>query len=258
MSKLKFYLDGPKDAPTLVLGHSLGSDRHVWDEVTSKLSDSWKVVRWELPGHGASEIPLGPATMDNLVDELLSGLDELGIEKFHVAGISLGGMVALAVAEAVPERVLSLAMLDSGPSLPPGEQWLARAAQVRAEGMEALVDGTMERWFSRQLREGPHAARVNRTRESFLQCDPEGYAYCCEVIAGTDLEAGLQDVGMPTLVLTGSEDAGMTPQQAADLAAQIPGAAGVSEVIPGAKHMTCVEHPVRVAAALHENMCAAM
>ena len=254
MSKLAFYEDGRADGAAVVLGHSLGSDHRVWDEVAAALSANWRVVRWDMPGHGNSEILQGSATMENLASLVLDGLDQIGVDGFHVVGISLGGMISLALTQAAPERVLSLAMLDSGPALKPPEPWLARAQQVRAEGMGALAEPTMDRWFTPKFREGKHSDRYLRTLEAFLSCNPEGYAQCCEIIATTDLWPDVEKVTQPTLLLTGEEDAGMTPAQERELADALPGASGRFEVLSDARHMTCVEHPELVAAALAANL----
>ncbi len=250
MSELAFYEDGLTDAPAVVLGHSLGSDHRVWDEVTAALSGSWRIIRWEMPGHGESRRLTTKATMSHLVDQVLAGLDQIGVSEFHAGGISLGGMVSLALAQREEKRVLSLAMFDSGPALPPPEPWLERAQQVREQGMASLADATMDRWFTPEFREGPNAGRYLRTLEAFLACDPEGYAQCCEIIASTDLRPKLSRVRQPTLLLTGDQDAGMTPGQAEDLAQVLPGARGLFEVVAPSRHMTCVEHPQVVAAAL--------
>ncbi|WP_350257406.1 alpha/beta fold hydrolase [Scrofimicrobium sp. R131] len=255
MTAFELQQDGPAGAPTLVLAHSLGSDVRIWDEVVADLADSWHIVRWNLPGHGASEIPSGPARMETVVEVLLSQLDEAGIGRFHVAGISLGAIASLAVAEMAPERVLSLAMLDSGAALLPSEPWFDRAELVRAEGMSSLVDATMDRWFTPEFRAGKGESRYRRTRETFLACPVEGYAYCCELIGNTDLRADLSQIQVPTLILTGDEDAGMSPGKAEELAHQIPGAAGSFQVIKNSRHLTCVEHPRQVAAALTQVMC---
>ncbi len=254
MTSLNFVEAGDSSAPAIVLAHSLGADLSVWDQVVPYLSESWRVIRWDMPGHGDSELSEGPGRMEALCSLLLSGLDDLGVDQFHAAGISLGGMVSLALSQQHPQRVLSLAMLDSGPVLHPSLQWVQRAAQVRSEGMEPLVEPTMERWFTPEFRTGEHAAWYRRTRNSFLECQPEGYAYCCEVIATTDLREGLPGVTGPTLLITGSDDAGATPAQMDVLFEAIPGAVRAPIVLKNARHMTCVEHPLAVADALKRHL----
>lgn len=252
MNPLAFHKSGQESGVPWVLGHSLGSDHRVWDEVAEELGQVGPVLRWDLPGHGESELPDPPASMGAVASWVLSRLDQLGVEQFYLGGISLGGMVSLAVAQRAPARVLGLAVLDAGPALPPAEMWTARAEQVRGEGMSPLVGGTMERWFQPSFRTGPGRSRYLRTEETFRRCDPLGYAYCCEVIADTDLRGGLETLTMPTLVVTGAEDPGMTPAQAKTLAGQIPGAGGQERIVEDSRHMTCVEHPEEIAELLLE------
>lgn len=243
--------EGPADAPVLVLGHSLGSSRAMWDEVVAHLSARVRVIRHDLPGHGDS--PLldgGSATMARLRDGLLAGLDDLGVGRFHAAGLSFGGMGALALAEAVPDRVASLAVMASGARNGNGTMWAQRAALVRSEGTSSIAAATMERWFTLAFREDADgSARVARIRASFEACHDEGYAQVCEVLGTTDLTDGLDRVRAHVLVVNGSDDA--FDDAAADaLAAAMVSAASTSVLhLPG-RHMCAVEHPSRVAEAL--------
>lgn len=251
MVELAWQDSGLRDGPAIVLGHALGADHRIWDEVSAILGARFRVLRWDQPGHGASPLLGAPGprarAMSEVVEVLLGDLDRRGIGDAHFAGISLGGMVSLAVSQAAPERVLSLEVLDAGPSLKPASVWVDRAAQVRALGMSSLVDSTMDRWFAPDCR----AERYRRTRATFLACDPEGYAQCCEVIAGTDLEDGLGELGMPTLILTGAADPGMTPADARAMAGRIR-TAGAPVIVPGSGHLTCLHDPVVVARAIEE------
>ncbi len=249
MVKLAFFEAGRSDGPALVLGHALGADHRMWDEVTAILAPHFRVLRWDQPGHGQSSLlgQPGPSrrTMDEVVGALLDGLNNRGVGSAHFAGISLGGLVSLAVAETAPDRAESLSILDTGASLKPASAWIERAALVRDSGLEPLVDPTMNRWFSADCRGDGY----RRTRATFESCDPEGYAQCCEVIADTDLSDGLGALRMPTMILTGSDDPGMTPEQAVELAHQIPGATE-PVIIQGSGHITCVHDPKSVAKAI--------
>ena len=248
MTVLNLIDEGPREAPAIVLGHSLGGTAAVWNEVAARLAESWRVIRWELPGHGESGIPEGEPAIETVAQEVLAGLDELGVDRFHVAGISLGGLSAAAIAQQAPDRVESVTILDSGLASPPAGPWHEKAELVRTTGMEPLVDPTMERWFSPRGKKGRRRPRYERTRDAFAACNPEGYAYCCEVLAAADLHPGAGLIQMPTLVMTGVDDPGFTPEQAADLVAELPGATREPVVLlRGARHMTCVEHPKRVA-----------
>lgn len=245
MSELAFYESGLREAPPLVLGHALGADHRVWDESAAILGRSFRVLRWDQPGHGKSGLLDDRRTMSRIVELLFEGLDRLGVRRAHLAGISLGGMASLAAAQAAPDRAVSLSILDAGPSLPPAQAWIDRARTVRELGMESLVDATMARWFAPDDR----GEAFERTHRGFLACNPEGYAQCCEVIGATDLSGELAAVTTPTLVLTGELDSGVTPQQARSLAGQI-ATATEAVVIPGAYHLTCLHDPDAVAEAI--------
>lgn len=244
---LAFYSSGSETGPIVVLGHALGATHHIWAEVIAELGPSYRVITWDLPGHGKSD-PIGADTsMETIVTRLQRGLAQMGVERFHLGGISLGGMVALAFGEAHPDQVQTLGICDSGPALLPAEPWLTKAALVRDQGTEALVEATMQRWFTPSFQKSKAAQQV---RERFIACSSEGYAQCCEVIANTNLSSGLAQVQVPTLLLTGEEDEGMNPADLAQLATKIPGARNASVQISGAKHLTCVEQPSAVAGAL--------
>lgn len=238
MNELAFFQSGSEEHPTLVLGHALGADHRIWDPVTHLLKDRFRVVRWDQPGHGDSEALPAGSDIGDVARAMVYGLDQLGIERFNIAGISLGGLVSLAVAEQYPDRALSLGVLNSGPSLRPSSAWVQRAAQVRESGMESLAKATMDRWFA-------PTEDSALTLQTFLACNPEGYARACEVIAAADLNEGLSELVLPTLVLTGEDDPGFTPDQAIQMALSIR-LARVS-VIPGSRHLTCLHNPELVA-----------
>lgn len=249
-SGLAFFEDGQQGNPVLVLGHALGADHRIWDQTTEALKDKFHIWRWDLPGHGSSAVLSDPLTMDHVVHLLVSGLEEQGITQFHVGGISMGGMAALATAASYPERVQSLAVLDAGPVLLPHSTWNERAALVRAEGTAAIVDATMSRWFTTDFLLGEGSQLCEQIRERYIGCDREGFARCCEVLAATDLRDSLQLVSARTLLLTGAEDEGMSPEALLELESSLSNAAVTTEVVQSTKHLTCVQAPERVTAAL--------
>lgn len=252
---LALTIEGPSEAPVVVLGHSLGSSHVMWDAVVARLRGRVRVVRYDLPGHGGSAPAPGgsPLDMGRLVGALLRSLDAVGVDRFHLAGLSLGGLVTLAAAEAAPDRVLTASVMSSGPVNLPSEVWSDKAALVRREGTAAVVDATFDRWFSPAFAHGEGAEEVARIRREFLACAREGYAQCCEVLATTDTRPGLADLTMPVLLVSAEED-GALPWAAADeLAARI-SAGACDDVrvvhVPGVRHMSAVEEPEVVAEAL--------
>lgn len=252
---LALTIEGPTEAPVVVLGHSLGSSHVMWDGVVPFLREKARIIRYDLPGHGGSEAaPVGaPLDMDRLLGALRRSLDAVGVGSFHLAGLSLGGLVTLAGAEAWPERVLTASVMSSGPVNLPSGAWTDKAALVRRQGTGAVVDATFERWFEPSFARGEGAEKVARIRREFLACSDEGYAQCCEVLATTDTRPGLEDLTMPILLVSAEGDGALPWASADELAAQISaGACDDVEVIhvTGARHMSAVEKPQVVAEAL--------
>jgi len=238
-------VDGPPGAPPLLLLHSLGTSSHVWDAQAAELARSFRVVRPDLRGHGLTTVIPGATSIDTLAHDALAVLDALEIGRAHVAGLSIGGMIAQAVAARAPERVLSLILCDTAMAIPPRDTWHARAATVRAHGMPAIADAVMARWVTPGFLD---ASPARGLRAMLLRTDPEGYAAAAEAIAAADLSASTPSLRMPTLVLVGDQDAATPPASAQALAAAIPGAQ--LHVIAGAAHIPTVEQPDAVTQAM--------
>ncbi|WP_448071948.1 bifunctional 3-oxoadipate enol-lactonase/4-carboxymuconolactone decarboxylase PcaDC [Georgenia yuyongxinii] len=241
-------ITGPDDAPVVVLGSSLGTDRHMWDAQVRLLQRRYRVVRYELRGHGRSGAPAVGATRTTIADlgaDVVRLMDHLGIARAHHVGLSIGGMVALWLAEHHPDRVGRLAVVCSAAHAPSEESWRARAATVRAQGMAAIVDAVTARWFTDTYDDEASRARL---RETFLAVEPEGYAQCCEAIAGMDLRPHLSAVAGPVLVVAGRQDTALPPALAEEVAAGIrAGGADVRyESVEDAAHIAAVQQPATV------------
>ena len=237
-------VDGPPGAPVLVLLHSLGTSLHVWDEQAAALAGAFRVVRADLRGHGLSEVTSGPYGMEQLADDVLAVLDALGVGQAHVAGLSIGGMVAQAVAHRAPARVASLILCDTAMAIPPAQLWRDRAALVRAEGMGAVADAVMARWVTPGFAGAPGAAGL---RAMLLHTAPEGYAAAAEAIAAADLVERTRALRVPALVLVGDADEA-TPLASAQALQEALDASLV--VLPGAAHIPTVEAPEAVTDAI--------
>ena len=245
--ELAYDLVGPEGAPVVAFSNSLGSTMEMWDGVIPGIAGRYRCLRYDARAHGRSGSSDAPTTIDDLVADLAGLLDALQIDRAHIAGLSLGGMTAQAFAIAHPRRTASLTLLATGPYLPPPEFWLKRAATVRAEGLAAVVDTIVPRWFTPAFREADPAA-VARTRASFLRSDPGGYARCCEVIAAADLRERIAAISAPTLILAGADDPVTNPAMADDMRRRIPGSE--MTVLPDVAHLMAVERPDAVAAHL--------
>ena len=146
--ELHHRLDGPEDAPVLMLSNSLGTALGMWDDLLPGLAEHFRVLRYDQRGHGRSPAPPGPYTVAELASDALELLDRLGLERVSFCGVSLGGMTGMWLAINAPERIDRLGLCCTSAHLPPREMWTERAATVRAQGMEAVADAAMERWFT--------------------------------------------------------------------------------------------------------------
>jgi 3-oxoadipate enol-lactonase/4-carboxymuconolactone decarboxylase len=231
---------GPEGAPWIAFSNSLGGTMEAWDGVVERLSRRYRCLRYDTRGHGRSGTSDRAVTMDDLAADLAGLLDAVGAEPAHIVGLSLGGMMAQALAASSPARVRSLTLIATAPHLPPPEPWRERAATVRARGMAAVADAVIARWFTTPFYTSSPAV-VERVRDRFLASDPKGYARCAEAIAAMDLRPRLGAITAPTLVAAGSDDPVVPPALAEDLRARIKGAGLV--VLPGAAHLISVERP---------------
>ncbi|GIH25104.1 3-oxoadipate enol-lactonase [Acrocarpospora phusangensis] len=245
---LHHVADGPAGAPALILGPSLGTSLAVWEPQAAALARHFRVVRFDLPGHGGSAaVPL--SSMGDLAGRVLDLAGALGVERFHYAGISLGGAIGAWLAAHHPGRIESLALLCSAARFGEPEAWRDRAALVRAEGTGPLASAALGRWFTE---EGARTPAAQRLAADLAAADPDGYADCCDALAGYDLRGHLARITAPTLVVAGRDDPATPPAVARELADGIPGAA-LAE-IPRAAHLANVERPEAVLAALRGHL----
>ncbi len=234
---LNHRVDGAPGAPALVLTGSLGTDLSMWDPQIAELSERFRVVRYDLRGHGQSHVPPGPYSMAELGGDLLALMDELEIERAPLCGLSIGGMVSLWIAAHAPERVERLVLFCTSAYL--GSAYAERAAAVRERGIEPIADAVVERWFT----PGFDPEIVGRFRSGLCATPREGYAGCCEAIAGMDLRGDLASIRAPALVVAGAEDPATPPEHGEAIAEAIPGAEFA--VIPDAAHLATVQQPQR-------------
>ena len=199
------HLSGPSRAPVLVLGNSLGTSVAVWDRQVPQLQRSFRLLRFELPGHGGSAAPPGEYTIAGLGARVLALLDSLGVDRVGYCGTSLGGMIGMWLAAHAPQRIAALGLVCTSAYLPPAADWLARADQVRAAGMASVCGPVISRWFTPEYAAAAPAV-VDGFRAEFERTDPGGYAGCCAAIACMDQRPALPAIAAPTLVLAGADD----------------------------------------------------
>jgi 3-oxoadipate enol-lactonase len=244
--ELSYTVDGAADAPVVVLSNSLGATRAMWAPQVPALAERFRVVTYDTRGHGESPAPEGPYSLDDLVDDLVALLDEVGAERAHVAGLSLGGMTAMRLAVREPGRVDRLALLCTS-ARPDPQGFLDRAVAARSAGTASFAPTVVGRWLTPACA-AEHPDLVARLEAMVAGSDDEGYAACCEVVAGLDLRADLGRIAAPTLVVSGWEDPALPPEHQQLIADSIPGAELLT-VSPGA-HLANLEQPLRVTGAL--------
>ena len=243
---LHYDLSGPPNAPLLVLLHSLGSDLRIWNAVAAQLGD-YRILRYDLRGHGLSDAPPGPYRVDDLSRELLGLLEHLLLPEAILVGISVGGLVAQAFALRFPERVRALALCDTGMRIGTSAFWRERVAAVRAQGLANLAETVVSRWFAQGFAERqPAAYRGHLTM--LARTSEVGYCATCAALAAADLSADAERLSLPTLILCGALDSSTPPHLSEALHRAIRGSSLV--LIPGAGHLPCTEQPELVATKL--------
>ncbi|KQQ26353.1 3-oxoadipate enol-lactonase [Methylobacterium sp. Leaf125] len=244
---MNYDLTGPSDAPVVAFSHSLGATLTMWDGMVTRLCQRYRVLRYDIRGHGGSATHDAPVEITDLARDLTGLLDILNIPRAHIVGLSLGGMIGQALAGAVPERPLSLTLMATSAHLPSEATWTNRAATARTNGMAAIVEPTLERWFTPGFASRAPAV-IAPIRAAFIACDPVGYATACGAIGRMDLRPQLARVVAPTLILAGRDDPSTPPTMAEEICAGIPQAELV--LLPQAAHMLSVERPEAVASYL--------
>ena len=245
--RLNHRLDGDEGAPVLMLSCSLATSLELWDENVAALSTRYRILRYDHRGHGHSPVPDGPYTVEELAEDALGLLDELGLERVAFCGLSLGGAVGMALALQAPERIERLILCCTSANFAPPKKWIDRARVARADGLEPLVEATLERWFTPAFRERSPEA-VARLREQILATPAEGYAACCEALAVWDVRGRLSPIAADTLVIAAADDPSTPPEELAAIAREIRGSELV--LVPEAAHLVSVEQPAAFAAAV--------
>ncbi|TDQ51579.1 3-oxoadipate enol-lactonase [Actinorugispora endophytica] len=233
-----YTVDGPEDAPVVVLSGSLGSNLGMWDPQMAGLTGDFRVVRYDIRGHGGSPVPPGPYSMADLGSDVVRLMDRLKVRRAHFAGLSLGGMTGMWLGAHAPERIDRLALLCTSPLLGTPEAWAERAGLVRAEGPAAVAPGVVGRWFTPAYAER-EPDTVALFAEMIADTPAEGYAGCCDAIGRMDLRPDLPAITAPTLVVGGFDDPSTPPDQAELIAASIPDSR--LEIVPDAAHLASWE-----------------
>ena len=239
---VNYTLDGPATAPVVTFSHSLATDLGMWDAEAKALAARFRVLRYETRGHGKTEAPKGAYTLDQLADDARELLKTLGIAKTHWVGLSMGGMIGQTLALKSPEIFQSLTLADTSSRVPPEARptWQQRIQTAEAQGMEPLVEPTIERWFTAPFRERRKDV-VDSVRAMIRSTPVAGYAGCCHAISQLDLTDRIGAISLPTLVIVGEDDPGTPVAASRVMHERIKGSR--LEIIPAAAHLANIEQP---------------
>jgi 3-oxoadipate enol-lactonase len=221
--RLAYALSGPESAPPLVLSTALGTDRGLWTGQVDAFSRRHRVLVYDTRGHGASDAPSGDYSLDRLGRDVVSLMDHAEFPQADVAGVSIGGITALWLGVHAPGRVRRLVLANTAARIASVAFWTERMRLAGTEGVAALADITMERWFTPAFR-GAQPGTVARMRATLLAVPVAGYLGCCAALRDGDLQAEASLVAAPTLVVTGAQDVATPPAAGAWLADTIAGA----------------------------------
>jgi 3-oxoadipate enol-lactonase len=235
-------IEGREGAPWLVLVHSLGTDLRLWDGQTSVFGKEYRVLRYDVRGHGRSSAPKGPYTMDQLGDDLFGLLEHFAVPRAHVVGISLGALTALAVAERNAPQIASIAVCDSRADMPAefAQAIDERNRLIRKEGMAAIAQPMVERWIT----PATFAARpevAEKVRQMVRATSVEGFASCAEAIKANRLLEQLSQIKVPSIFVAADRDAGLPVEVMHWMQQRVPGSR--FKVIAGGGHLSNLDQP---------------
>lgn len=241
--RLNADLSGPMGGPALVLVHALGTSAAIWDDLIPLLPPTLRILRFDLRGHGASDVPPAPYSMGALIRDTERLMDHFALKDAVILGLSIGGLIAQGLAVKRLDLIRGLILSSTAAKIGRPEQWQDRIATIRAGGMAALHDATMERWLGRTWRSNPALPRLSAL---FRNTDPAGWAGCAAAIAGTDFYETTATLTLPTLAIAGGNDGSTPPDLIRETAELIKGHRFA--LIRGAGHIPPVEKPAEYAA----------
>lgn len=236
-ARLKYWVDGPAGRPAVLLSHALGTSSALWDPQVPALVERFRVIRYDVRGHGESSAPAGEYTIDQLGRDALAVLDAADIDSAHVCGLSLGGLTAIWMALHARSRVRRIVLANTAARIASAGFWQERIELIGAQGLQPVAEGAPVRWFTEGFRR-EHPEAPMRFQEMVRSSSPSGYAACAAALRDADLRPRLGDVAAPALVIAGRFDP-VTPPADAD--ALTGGIAGAQLIVLEAAHFSNVE-----------------
>jgi 3-oxoadipate enol-lactonase len=242
-------IDGREGAPWVMMAHGLATNLAMWDDLVDVLKGEYQCLRYDARGHGATPPTPGDYSFELLTRDAAKILDALHVERTHFVGLSMGGMVALGLALHVPDRLASISVCDARGEADEEyiEGWNHRIQIVRKGGMAALIDRTLQRWFTPAFLAKPSPA-LDKMRSMMGETSPDGYCGCGEALKALHYGARLSEIRTPTMLLVGAQDLGAPPPIVREMHRAMPESRYVE--IPDAGHISNVEQPVLFAAAV--------
>jgi 3-oxoadipate enol-lactonase len=237
---LHYADEGPRTRDAVVFVNSLGSDLRIWDEVAPAVADHRRVIRFDKRGHGLSSVGAGEARMEDFVADLVGLLDALGVETVTLVGLSIGGMIAQLFHARHPDRLASLILCGTAHRIGTAESWAARIETVRTDGIVAVADVTMERWFTANFR-ATRRAELEGCRNMLIRTPLGGYIAGCAALRDADLTEAAKAITVPTTCIVGRDDSSTPVGLVRSLADLVRGSA--FHVVDQAAHIPCVEQP---------------
>ncbi|WP_375447610.1 3-oxoadipate enol-lactonase [uncultured Fibrella sp.] len=229
---------------TFLFVNSLGTDFRIWDEVVDILKPHGSILRFDLAGHGLSDVPGQACSMAGYAADVVALLDACQVDRCIVVGLSIGGLIGQQMALLYPERIEKLVLSNTGPKIGMTDSWNERIQTVQQRGMAAISEAVLQRWFPAHFREANPMILTGYQR-MIEQTAPAGYVRACEAIRDADLTSQLPTINVPVLCIGGSGDLATPPELVRAMVDAIPNAR--YELIAGAGHIPCVQMPGFVA-----------
>lgn len=238
--ELNYLLEGPADAPVLVLSNSLGTDLHMWDNQMEAFTEHFRVLRYDTRGHGRSLVTEGPYSIEQNGRDVLALLDALDIQQVNFCGLSMGGLIGQWLALNAPERLNRVVLCNTAAKIGSAEVWDPRIETVLRDGQPAMValrDASIARWFTPEFA-SREPGKVEPVVGMLAQTSPQGYAANCAAVRDADYREQIASITLPVLVVCGTQDAVTTPEHGRFMCERIKGA---QQVDLHAAHLSSVE-----------------
>jgi len=237
---LNYQWDGDDGKPVLLLSNSLSTDLRMWESQIPAFTEHFRVLRYDNRGHGGSSSPDGEYSIDQIAGDAVALMDHTGVERAHVCGVSMGGMVAMWLGINAADRVGKLVMSNTSSDVSPPDPWQARIDTIQAGGMESIVEAGVERFLSEEYRAGGGDA-IDLMRSMLRGCDADGYCGCVAAVRDMSLTAGLSSIQNDVLVIAGELDPATPVSHSEVMMDHLPNAE--MAVIPGVAHLSNAEKP---------------